>query len=99
MKEILESLKEAGFTSIATENYQIRKDLQDFFLYSGKFQPEIYLETQVRANISTFSLLADQSEIESGLKKLSSDIKTGRVKQIIERHRNTDDYLFVTASV
>jgi ubiquinone/menaquinone biosynthesis C-methylase UbiE len=99
LETVIEALQKAGFTDVETENYQVREDLQDFFLYSGKYQPEIYLEPQVRANISTFSLLAEQSEVELGCERLASDIKTGRIQQIIERHKRTNDYLFVVAKV
>ncbi|HAI99062.1 MAG TPA: methyltransferase type 11, partial [Dehalococcoidia bacterium] len=37
------ALTQAGFTSIDTEGFDIRDDLQDFFLYSGKYRPEMYL--------------------------------------------------------
>lgn len=99
LETVIETLRKAGFTGTKTENYQVREDLQDFFLYSGKYQPDIYLNAQVRANISTFSLLAEQSEIELGCERLASDIKTERIRQIIERHKQTNDYLFVVATI
>ncbi|MCB1024393.1 MAG: methyltransferase domain-containing protein [Acidobacteria bacterium] len=96
---ILECLDNAGFTKIETENYSVKEDLEDFFLYNGKFRPELYLDPQIRANISTFSLLANEDEIRSGCQKLASDIETGKIKDVILRHRGSDDYLFVVASV
>ncbi|MEZ5343986.1 MAG: class I SAM-dependent methyltransferase [Pyrinomonadaceae bacterium] len=99
LKTVKSALESAGFSRVETENYSVREDLEDFFLYSGKFRPEIYLDPQIRANISTFTLLANETEIRSGCEKLASEIKSGRIKDIILRHRESDDYLFVVASV
>ncbi len=99
LETIIENLRGAGFTKIETENYSVKEDLEDRFLYSGKFKPEIYLEDRIRANISTFSLLAETGETEEGLSKLASDIKTDRIREIIARHKETDDYIFVVANV
>lgn len=94
---ISDALHMAGFDSIEIEPYIIREDLQDLFLYSGKFKPEIYLDAKVRANISTFVLLADEREIETGCERLAADIAGGKIRRVIEQHRNSDDYLFVIA--
>ena len=63
---IMEALRQSGFASIHTEPYEVQTDLQDFFLYSGKHRPEMYLDPHVRAGISTFAALADASEVEEG---------------------------------
>ena len=43
--EVIESAAaEAGFTITQTEKYFVQPDLQDLFLYSGKFQPERYFD-------------------------------------------------------
>lgn len=41
--ELKQSLKNAGFKIIGMESFIVEPNLQDFFLYSGKYQPEIYL--------------------------------------------------------
>ena len=97
LKKVSDALRNAGFTRIETEPYQVQEDLQDLFLYSGKFKPEMYLDAAFRANISTFSLLADEAEINAGCKRLAADIEDGKIEEIIKRHKNTDDYLFVIA--
>lgn len=94
---ICAALRKSGFTRIETENYSVSEDLQDLFLYSGKFKPEMYLDADFRANISTFALLADEREIETGCRRLAADIKSGRIQSTIERHKNSSDYLFVIA--
>ena len=94
---ISNALRYAGFGSIETEIYRVREDLQDFFLYSGKYKPEIYLDENVRANISTFALLAETNEVERGCRHLAADIESGKIQEIIERHRQTDDYAFMIA--
>ena len=97
LKTISDALRNAGFAHIETEPYQVREDLQDLFLYSGKFKPEMYLNADFRANISTFSLLAEDAETNVGCERLAADIEDGRIKKIIKQHKNTDDYLFVIA--
>lgn len=97
LKTISKALREAGFASIKTESYEVREDLQDLFLYSGKYTPELYLDERVRANISTFALLADAGETEAGCRRLAADIKSGQIQSIIERHKQTSDYIFVVA--
>jgi hypothetical protein len=72
--------------------------LQDLFLYSGKYRPEIYLDENVRSGISTFALLASADEIAAGCQRLAADINTGRITEIVKKYENNHgDYLFVIA--
>ena len=97
LKTVFDTLRNAGFDSIETEPYSVRENLEDLFLYSGKFKPEMYLDENFRANISTFSLIAKQSEIESGCGHLQADIQSGKIGDIITKHEQEGDYLFVIA--
>lgn len=98
LETVKSALNEAGFSSINIENYFIKKDLQDFFLYSGKYRPELYLDAKVRSGISTFNLLASVDEIVYGCQRLASDINTGIITKIISKYEhNQGDYLFVIA--
>jgi ubiquinone/menaquinone biosynthesis C-methylase UbiE len=97
-KSVSEALHHAGFIHVEAEPYQVQEDLQDFFLYSGKHRPELYLDAQVRAGISTFTLFADAAEVEAGCERLAADVKSGRIKQVVEDHKQTSDYLFVIAT-
>lgn len=95
---VADALSEAGFRSITTEDYFVREDLQDFFLYSGKHRPAMYLDKITRSGISTFSLLASKTEIETGCAKLEADIKQGRIKDVIKKYEHGGgDYKFVIA--
>jgi len=95
--EIIEALQNAGFRNIQMEPYEIRDDLEDLFLYSGKHRPGIYLDSQIRMGISTFAALADSNEIERGGKLLEADIRSGRLNEVIAYYgmREAGDYLFV----
>jgi ubiquinone/menaquinone biosynthesis C-methylase UbiE len=96
LQTIIRALQRSGFASVHTEPYEVHTDLQDFFLYSGKHRPAMYLDPQVRAGISTFAALADPSEVEEGCRKLSQDIESGRIAEVIARYRHPHgDYLFV----
>ncbi|QLE40136.1 class I SAM-dependent methyltransferase [Nostoc sp. C052] len=98
LENIRFTLNEAGFNSVNIKPYSISENLQDLFLYSGKYRPEIYLDKNVRSGISTFALLASADEIATGCQKLAADINTGRITEIVNKYENNHgDYLFVIA--
>jgi ubiquinone/menaquinone biosynthesis C-methylase UbiE len=96
LQAIMQALRQSGFDSIHTEPYEVQTELQDLFLYSGKHRPEMYLDPRVRAGISTFAALADAAEVEEGCQKLSLDIASGHITEVMDRYRHAQgDYLFV----
>ena len=97
---VVHHLKLAGFTAVETEPWEVPRDLQDWFLYAGKYRPEIYLDPAVRAGTSFFAQgLATPEETDTGCDKLADDIKSGRFEKVAEKyHHNLGDYLFVTAT-
>jgi ubiquinone/menaquinone biosynthesis C-methylase UbiE len=91
-------MAQAGFREIVEEPYFIAPDLRDFFLYSGKRRPDIYLDPAIRSNISTFSALSDQSEVEAGCRRLREDIASGQIERVLEAWPGeSGDYLFIAA--
>jgi len=93
---IMPMLQQSGFRRIDTEPYEVQRDLQDLFLYSGKHRPAMYLDARVRAGISTFAALAEPSEVEDGCRRLSQDIQSGRIADVIAAYQHAQgDYLFV----
>ncbi|MDZ8256959.1 class I SAM-dependent methyltransferase [Nostoc sp. ChiQUE01b] len=98
LEEVRHALNEAGYNSVNIETYSISKNLQDLFLYSGKYRLEIYLDENVRSGISTFALLASADEIAAGCQRLAADINRGRITEIVKKYKNNQgDYLFVIA--
>lgn len=96
-KKVKRSLENNKFTVLTLEKYFVKPDLQDLFLYSGKHQPKLYFNEQVRKGISSFSSLAHKEEVQKGLLALKKDIESGAINHIMENYRNTDgDYLFIT---
>lgn len=94
--EIENAMKQAPLEIIETEKYFIKPDLQDQFLYCGKQNPELYLNPNNRQGISSFSALANQEEVETGLEKLKKDIDSGDIKSLIKSYENDwGDYLFI----
>lgn len=88
----------AGFRHIAEESFEIPADLQDLLLPSGKHRPEIYLQPQVRAGISTFANLAFEEEVSKGCRRLGRDIHSGRIERVIADYANpAGDYVFAIA--
>jgi SAM-dependent methyltransferase len=99
VRDVEDNLYRAGFSTIETETYDVRPDLQDLFLYSGKQRPQLYLEEGFRSGISTFSSLASPGEVAEGCERLEKDLETGRIAEVTERYSNdSGDYLFILAS-
>jgi len=97
---VMEQLERAGFSEVQREAWEVPPDIQDWFLYAGKYRPEIYLDPQVRAGISFFAPhITTPEETAAGCTRLAADIKSGRIEKVMEKYRhNLGDYLFVYAN-
>ena len=94
----LNCLNQSGFSVDKCKLYFVSPDLQDFFLYSGKNRPEIYLDERMRRGSSTFASLANQHEVINGCEKLSDDIISSNFKKIYNQYDDRNgDYLFIRA--
>ncbi|MCF8238797.1 MAG: class I SAM-dependent methyltransferase [Saprospiraceae bacterium] len=92
------AMQAAGLSLVKLEPYEVLPELQDHFLYCGKHMPEMYLDPDIRAGISSFSTLALQSEVVKGLETLEQDLKSGRIWEIIPAYvHELGDYLFLQA--
>lgn len=86
----------SGFNISEIDPYFIKPDLKDKFLYCGKHNPHLYFDERIRHGISSFSSLANRSEVEQGLTQLKNDIDSGKIKEIIDSYKNDmGDYLFI----
>jgi ubiquinone/menaquinone biosynthesis C-methylase UbiE len=98
LSKVESSLRDAGFELTLTENYFIRDDLKDLFLYSCKNKPELCFDENIRKGISTFALSENQEEIELGLLNLKNDLEQNHWEQIKNKFENSHgDYLFILA--
>ncbi|SDB83182.1 class I SAM-dependent methyltransferase [Shouchella lonarensis] len=98
IETVNEALKQAGFTLIGVESFLLDPHIQDLFLYSGKFAPELYLDERIRSGMSTFAHLASVEEVRAGCAKLKLDIETNKIKDVLERyHSRFGDYMYVVA--
>lgn len=61
------ALKKGNFENIETEKYFVRDDLEDLFLYSGKYNRKLFLQKEFRIGISSFTDLANSLEVKDGL--------------------------------
>lgn len=95
---IKEALHKASLKLVANKPYSVSNELKDLFLYSGKQRPEMYLSEAVRAGISSFRNFCSNSELESGLSLLASDIESGSINSIIRKYEEgKGDYCFLVA--
>jgi ubiquinone/menaquinone biosynthesis C-methylase UbiE len=98
-RKVKAALRSAGFTLIKEEKYFVQPDLQDLFLYSGKYRPEIYFKEQIRKGISSFSAISNREEVENGLQKLKSDLESGSFASIARQYESDlGDYIFIVAA-
>jgi SAM-dependent methyltransferase len=89
----------AGFSRVDAEKYFVQEDLQDLFLFSGKNNPSLYFNAEIRKGISSFADFKNKSEILAGLEKLKMDLQTGHFDSIKNKYMSeSGDYLFVIAS-
>ena len=96
LKKIEKAINKANFEIIGTKKYAIQPDLQDKFLYCGKHNPAMYFEEAIRHGISSFSALANKTEVENGLADLRKDIDSGEIEQIMQSYENDlGDYLYI----
>jgi ubiquinone/menaquinone biosynthesis C-methylase UbiE len=99
LKEMQQLFDQSGFSVVELDKYFVKKDLQDHFLYSNKYVPEMYLSEKVRNNASGFRVNADKEELSRRLALLESDIATGEINTIIRKYENDlGDYLFYVLS-
>jgi len=97
MQKINEAATNAGLEIASTENYFVKDDLQDHFLYVGKNKPELYFDETIRKGISGFAAFSNREEVDAGLVQLRADIDNGSFAAVKQKYENEiGDYLFVT---
>jgi ubiquinone/menaquinone biosynthesis C-methylase UbiE len=75
--EVAELIKSSIGRNVEISNFLLPHDLTDMFAAAGWRRPEIYLDADVRANISALAL-ADQNEVEKNVVRLKEDLESGR---------------------
>ncbi|MEM9362149.1 MAG: class I SAM-dependent methyltransferase [Bacteroidota bacterium] len=96
LEQVKKAMAVGGFEFLETHKYSIQPDLQDQFLYCGKQNPKLYFDERIRGGISSFSSLANQTEVEIGLMELRKDMDSGKVEEIMTSYENDlGDYLFI----
>ncbi|WP_443139081.1 hypothetical protein [Piscibacillus sp. B03] len=96
--KVNDTLKKVGFNIVGNETFLIQPDLKDFFLYSGKYKPKMYLDEKVRSGISTFANLASNEEVEEGCIRLKKDIETKKIEDVVNKYSSDlGDYTYIIA--
>src|SRR5437763_17206005 len=89
----------AGFSQVTAVPFFVTAELQDLFLYAGKYRPALYFDPGVRAGISTFANLARPADVEQGCGRLAADLASGRFAAVLRASEHGGgDYLFLVAS-
>lgn len=92
------AMKATGIEVLTTENYDVHPELEDMFLLSGTHNPSLYLDSEFRNGISSFSAIVKPSELNAGLHHLEQDIKSGRINGVIDAWKtDRGQYLFIQA--
>lgn len=92
------SLEAAGFADSECVPFSVDAGLRDLFLYSGKYRPHLYLQPEVRANISSFARLCTSDELDRGLRALVADLDSGNFASVCAAYDSSEgDYAFVMA--
>ncbi len=96
--EVDDILKTVGFNIVGHETFLIQPNLKDFFLYSGKYEPTMYLDEKVRSGISTFANLASIEEVEEGCNRLKTNIETNKIEDVLnDFSSDLGDYVYIVA--
>lgn len=96
LERVKSAMNHSNIEITGVDKYNIKPDLQDMFLYCGKYKPEMYFDGQIRSGISSFSSLAHKTEVDQGLSKLRNDIDSGKIKEIMKSYENDHgDYLYL----
>jgi ubiquinone/menaquinone biosynthesis C-methylase UbiE len=96
--EVSNTLKTVGFNIVGHETFLIQPNLKDFFLYSGKYEPMMYLDEKIRSGTSTFANLASKEEVEEGCSRLKKDIETKKIEDVLNKFSSDlGDYVYVVA--
>lgn len=98
LEKVVNALRKVGFSIVGSETFMVQPDLKDFFLYSGKYDPSMYLDAKVRKGISTFASLAFEDEVKDGCQRLKHDIDSGKIFDVISKYSSVyGDYRFIVA--
>jgi len=91
-----DNAKKFQLGTLAIETFTITPTLQDFFLYSGKYEPAIYFSEKIRKGISSFRNFCSEEELRTGLKQLSIDINEKKIDDFLKNQHPIGDYVFIT---
>ncbi|MEM9981599.1 MAG: class I SAM-dependent methyltransferase, partial [Bacteroidota bacterium] len=96
LEKVKAAMEGSGISFLETDKYFVKPDLEDQFLYCGKQDPALYFDEQIRRGISSFSSLANKTEVEKGLLELRKDIESGKITAVIQSYENDfGDYLYI----
>lgn len=99
--EVKQQIQSVSDKNVTSHVFELPHDLTDYFAVAGWRRPEIYLNPVIRSCMSAFAV-ANQSNIEQGVKNLKQDLESGRWESkygYLKKQETLDaGYRFIVAS-
>ncbi len=97
IKQIEACLTATSLQIADIEPFHITRETKDFFFYSGKHRPGMYLSENIRRGMSPFRMLITEEELTKGLAELERDIKNGAIEEVTAACNSVlGDYCFIS---
>lgn len=77
ISEVKKQIESVCSKKVSSHVFKLPHDLSDYFVAAGWCRPEIYLDPVIRSCMSAFAV-ANQGNIEEGIKDLKQDLASGR---------------------
>ncbi len=85
---LIDALTEAQFVDIQVEPFFVTEHTSDLFSYACKYRPHLFLDPNIRANMTPLQLPEYAEEIRIGCEKLQKDIVSGAIYRVIGQHES-----------
>lgn len=89
-EEIYAALAQHGFNQIEISTHKVNPidEPVDICTYACKYRPHLFLDPKIRMGTSPLQIPEYHQEIEEGCKKLSKDIETGKIWEVIGQYEH-----------
>ena len=89
--QLVEAIQAVAGNEVNVLPFALPNDLSDSFAAVGWARPELYLDSDIRKGISSFTQI-DDNDLSFGLSRLAKDLETGRWEQKYGHLRQQSQY-------